>query len=141
MKRYALIAYIVVAMCIIALFARNSIEPSLYLYERSPEDRAPLMIIGWVLATLVPIILSMSLWLFAQHFNRRWLIHLIFVPIAITAFRSGQALFLYGANTNGVNSPDGYSMMIGSLLLMLSAIVHIMAGVVEGVKSIKRHHA
>lgn len=95
------------------------------------------MILGWFVTAMGPILLSVCFWILVQRVNARWLIHLIFVPIAIAIFVGGQALFLYGANTNGVNSPDGYSLIMGSLLLILSVIVHVIASATEGVRAIK----
>lgn len=116
------------------LVARESLEPSIYLYQRSAGDKAALGVAGWLISTFGPIALSVSVWLMARRLKARWLVHLIFIPAAIVIFRGGSSLFFYAAGVSGDSTLGGYALLAAGAFLLLTVFVHAAAFLVEGLK-------
>lgn len=136
MNRLSPIIYGLAIVGIALLFARDSVVPSIYLYQQHAEGRGALAITGWLTATLGPIALSIGIWLAILRLKTRWLAHLLFVPVVITIFRGGGSLFLYGVGASGSNSPEGFSLLMASALLFLAIVVHAVGFCAELYKSV-----
>lgn len=136
MSRLGAILYGLSAGAIVLLFARESIEPAIWLFQEYAGDTVAIAITGWLMATLGPMALSICIWLVVRRLKARWLWHLIFIPIAIVLARCGASLFFFGAKASGDGSPEGYALLMASALLSLSLIVHTAAFVEEGFRTI-----
>ena len=136
MSRVGAILYGLAAAAIILLFARESLEPAIWLFEERAGDTVALAIAGWLIATFGPIALSMCVWFVARRLKAQWLFHLISIPAAIILFRQGTLLFFYGAKASGDNSPEGYALFMAAAFLPLMILAHTAAVIVQGYRTI-----
>ncbi|WP_034161048.1 hypothetical protein [Sphingomonas sp. ERG5] len=131
MSRLGAIIYGVAIGGIALLFGRMAFDACLYLYEENTGDQFALAVTGWLISTLGPIALSACVWLVVRRLKSRWLLHLTFIPTAILICRQGGYLFFYGAGVSGVNSPEGYALLMASAFMLLTVLVHTAALIVE----------
>lgn len=136
MNRLGAIVYGLALGAVVLLFARESLEPAIWLFEEYAGDTVALAVAGWLIATLGPIALSMCLWLVEGRLKARWLLHLILIPTAIMMFRQGSLLFFYGANASGEGSPEGYALLMATAFLPLTLLAHTAALVVQGYRTL-----
>lgn len=132
MKRLGILAYGVAIVSVALLTARETIDPSVYLYQEHNGGMFALGVTGWFIATLGPISLSICVWLLAQRLNARWVLHLMFIPLALMVCKGGASILFYASGV-----PDGDSMMMGSTLfaatgfLLVTLLAHAIALVTE----------
>jgi hypothetical protein len=123
--------YIVAIAVGFLAFARDSIEPSIYLYRESNGSLGELAVVGWLISTAAPVSVSLLLFVYISRFKTRWLVHLVFIGLATMLFRLGGDVFIYGSGVSGNNSPEGHSLLLGSVLLLLTLVVHVISLLVE----------
>ncbi len=136
MNRLGAILYGVAVVSITLLLARESLEPSVYLFKEHHAHNIALGVTGLLISTFGPVTLSVCIWLMARRLKARWLVHLIFIPTAIVICREGASLFFDGAGVSGENSPEGHSLFAAGAFLFLTLLVHAAALIVEGYKKI-----
>ncbi len=136
MNRLGAILYGLTAAAIVLLFARESLEPAIWLFQEHAGDTVALAVTGWLTTTFGPIALSICVWLAARRLKAQWLLHLIFIPAAIILFRQGSRLFFYGAKASGDNSPEGYALFMAAAFLLLMILAHTAAIVAQGYRMI-----
>jgi hypothetical protein len=70
------IMYIAAIAVSFLAFARDSIEPSIYLYRESNGSLGELAVVGWLISTAAPVSVSLLLFVYISRFKTRWLVHL-----------------------------------------------------------------
>jgi hypothetical protein len=138
MGRLGAIVYGAAIGGIALLFARETLEPSIYLYQQSAGNKTAHGVVGWLIATAGPVALSVFVWLLIRRLQARWLAHLIFIPAAVVIFRVGSSLFFYAAGVTAEVTLGGYAMLAASAFLPLTVLVHTTALVVEGYRNVGR---
>jgi hypothetical protein len=109
-----------------ALFATPIAIDTISFHAR-PEVNSVQLWTLWLAATLVPLTLSAIAWVTAAKFTPRWLPHLIFIPVAIIAYRQCMSLFLRVSGLMIHDGPAGDASVLGSLYLLLALLVHLSA--------------
>lgn len=123
MNRLGAIVYGAAVGGIVLLFARETLEPSIYLFQEHDGGGAALGVTGWLIATLGPLALSVCVWIAAPRLQAPWLVHLIFIPTAIVIFKGASSLFFYAAGVSGDGTLGGYAMLAASGFLLLTLLV------------------
>ncbi|RJF93469.1 hypothetical protein D3876_03860 [Sphingomonas cavernae] len=136
MSRLGAIMYAAAIGGIALLFARETLEPSIYLYQESAGYKSALGVVGWLIATVGPVALSVLVWLLVQRLTPRWLVHLAFIPMALVLFRAGSSLFFHASGMTAEVTLGGYAMLAASAFLPLTLLVHTTALVVEGYRAV-----
>lgn len=137
MKRLGAMAYWAVIGCIVLLTAREVVEPSLYLYERHTSGMVTLGVIGWFVATLGPLVLSVWVWRAARRVKQKWLWHLLFIPCSIAIYRLGASTLFYAAGVPDGDSVEGYTLLAGNGFLLFTLFVHTAALVAQAAAMVR----
>lgn len=138
MNRLGLFAY-GAGVAAIALFtARETIEPSVYLFQKHSSGAAALGATGWFIATFGPLALSIWFWRWACRLDARWVLHLLYVPFSIATFRVGESILYNAAGVPDGDSIEGWTLLAASSFLVLALLVHIAALAALGVTRVRR---
>ena len=138
MKRLGILAYSTAIVGITLLTAREVIEPSVYLYQNHAAPMAALGVLGWFIATLCPLLLSIWFWHLARRSSRQWLLHLIFIPCAVAVYRLGANVLFFAADVPDGDSVEGYTLIVGFSFLVFTLLIHIAVLAVLGFKRIQQ---
>jgi hypothetical protein len=135
MKRLGFAAYgagVAGAALFAAPFAMDTIS-----FHARPEVNLVQLWSLWLAATLGPLALSAAAWMTAGKFRRRWLPHLIFVPVAIVVYLQSMSLFLRVSRLMIHDGPAGDASALGGLYLLLTLLVHLSAFATAVMASVK----
>ncbi|MGY4397240.1 hypothetical protein ACVWZA_002434 [Sphingomonas sp. UYAg733] len=138
MSRLGFVAYGSGVAGITLLTARPTLDPTMSIYEMYTGDMTTLAVTGWLIATLGPLALSVTVWLLARRVKVQWLLHLVFIPMAFTVFREGASLFFYAAGVSGDSMMDEMALLAATGYLLLALLVHTVALAVIGVTGLRR---
>jgi len=131
MKRLGTLAYGIAIASVALIMARETIEPSMYVYQRL-GNMAALGVAGWMIATLGPVALSIGVWLLARRLKARWMLHAMCVPMAIIIYNVGASLLFHAAGVPDGDSIEGYTLLAAAGFLLVILIAHATAFVAEG---------
>lgn len=138
MSRIGFLAYGAGVTGITLLFGPNAIDSTTYLFEQTHAGMTPIAAVSWVLSTFGPLSLSVIVWLIAKRVNVQWLLHLIFIPVAVVIFRTAGAAFFDATGVSGDSMMDAFALIAGGCYLLLAIVVHFAALAVIGGTSVKR---
>ena len=127
MNRLGKLAYGAAIAGVALLMAREVVEPSVYLYEQHTAGMVALGTLGWSIATLGPLTLSMCFWRLAERRQQQWVLHLLFIPCAIALVRIGSSILFYAADVPDGDSIEGYTLVAAFGFLVVTLLVHAMA--------------
>ena len=91
----------------------------------------------WLAATLGALVLSAIAWMIAEKTIMRRIPHLIFVPVAITVYLKSMSLFLRVSGLAVHDGPAGDASALGSLYLLVTLLVHLLAFATAAIASVK----
>src|SRR4029453_10529850 len=94
MSRLGFFAYGVGVACVTLLTAEMTINSVIFVY-RYADGITALGSVGWLISSFGPIALSVFTWVIARKIQARWLPHLVFIPLAVLAFKEGGALYFH----------------------------------------------
>jgi hypothetical protein len=85
--------------------------------------------IGWLLATLGPILFCASVWRLSKHLRRPWLAHIVFLPVAHGLFKGGDRMMLYATGETDWDGVIGGPILQAMFLYMLAVVGYYFAAV------------
>lgn len=139
MKRLGKIAYCVAIIGVALLTARETIEPMEYLYKERNGNMAAVGVTGWLISTLGPIALSVGVWLLAGRFRTRWPLHLMFIPLAIIAYKGGAYVLADAYDFEfGIHMMNDFTLYTATALLLVALLTHVVALVAEAYQIVRQ---
>ena len=126
MSRLGLFAYIAAIAGITILTATTTMTSIAFVYDYA-HGITTLGVVGWLTASMGPIIFSLLICLAARSTLSRWLGHLAFVPLSIAAYRIGSTLYFEESGVLGDSMADGFALLTASGYLVLALLVHLSA--------------
>lgn len=140
--KFFVLAYVVAAIIILALSARDVENALLWLHDFSRSaSMFALGIAAVAFASFGPFALSLWCWRLTGCVHRRWVVHLLFIPCAWAMVYAGASLLDFADGRSWTDEPADYALMAAVLLLGLTVLAHVTALIVELVAAIRRYLA
>ena len=141
-KRYLRIAsvtYGVTAVAILVLTAQDVGNAILWLHAfSSSTGMLALSLAAVSIATSGPLALSVCVWRLAARVDRRWALHLLFIPCACGIVYLAAALLDFVDGRRETDEPASFALTAAFLLLGLTILVHAAALAVETTAASRR---
>jgi hypothetical protein len=137
MSRLGFVAYGAGVAGVTLLTADITINSMIFVYRYAGGITA-LGAIGWLISSFGPIALSVFTWVIAQRVQARWLPHLIFIPLAIVAFKEGGALYFHESGILADSMASDFALLAATGYFVLAVFVHIVAFAASGIPSLRR---
>ncbi|WCT73687.1 hypothetical protein PQ455_00190 [Sphingomonas naphthae] len=92
---------------------------------------------GWSIATLGPLGLSIAVWILLRRHQGWWLLHLLYIPSAIAVAQVGASILFFATDVPDGDSVEGYTLIAAFCFLITALLVHAIALVVASVAVIR----